>query len=98
MPTATAKPEAPKFQVKLPALSPYIVPNLLCPDRTCNTIMTDPKAGIDPKSGEQILYFTCPNCHYHAKMPLVHSNATCVPEGKLDVKGPEEGLLGHARA
>lgn len=86
-----------KPQVRLPALSPYIVPNLLCPNKSCNTILTNPKVDIDKDTGEQVVFYNCPNCHYDAKLALVHSNAMCVPEGKLHLKGPSEGLLGHAK-
>lgn len=99
MPTAAqaVKPEPPKSLVKLPSLSPYYVPNLLCSNRLCNQILTNPKTGIDKDTGEQVVYFHCDNCHYDAMLPLIHSNARVAPEGKLSLKGPEEGLLGHAR-
>jgi hypothetical protein len=71
---------------------------LLCSNRACNKILSTPKPGIDPKTGEQVLVYHCDNCHYDAALPLTHSNARVAPEGKIDVKGPDEGLLGHARA
>jgi hypothetical protein len=101
MATTTApQPQAkqePKQVTKLPKLSPYAVPNLLCSNRECNRILTNPRTGIDKDTGEQVCWFTCENCHYDAALPLVHSNARVVKEGALAVKGPSEGLLGHAR-
>lgn len=97
VPNPQAKQEPVKPQAKLPSLSPYIVPNLLCSNRECNTILTNPKTGIDKETGEQVVYFNCPNCHYDAALSLTHSNAKVAPEGKLHLKGPSEGLLGHAR-
>jgi hypothetical protein len=98
MATTTApKPEAPKQQPKLPSLSPYSVPNLLCSNRKCNKILSNPRTGIDKDTGEQVVIFTCEDCGYDALLSLVHSNAKVAPKGKVQLKGLEEGLLGHAR-
>ncbi|MGC1686725.1 MAG: hypothetical protein WA734_13955 [Candidatus Acidiferrales bacterium] len=97
--TETKKPAPPVSVTKLPSLSPYLVPNLLCSNRACNTILTNPKTGIDKDTGEQIVYFHCDNCHYDVMLSLQHSTGKCVKEGTIGLKqGPSEGLLGHARA
>jgi hypothetical protein len=94
MATATVPPK-PQTQSLLPKLSPYVVPNLLCPNRKCSQILTNPQVGISKSTGEQVVWFNCPHCHYDAELPLVHSNARVAPEGKLNVKGPSEGIVGQ---
>jgi hypothetical protein len=97
--TTTPQPEVKQALVKpkLPSLSPYLVPNLLCSNRACNQILSNPKTGIDKDTGEQVVIFTCENCGYDALLSLTHSNAKVAPKGKVQLKGLEEGLLGHAR-
>jgi len=98
-PEVKPKPAPPVNLTKLPSLSPYLVPNLLCSNRTCNQLLTNPKTGIDKDTGEQIVYFHCDNCHYDAMLSLAHSNAKCVKEGTIGLKSSlTEGLLGSARS
>lgn len=56
-----------------------------------------PRIAHDRKGGEDVLVYTCVPCGYDFKASMVRANGECKPIGSLDTKGPEEGLLGHAK-
>jgi hypothetical protein len=81
--STTAVPPKPK--AKLPSLNPVLAPNAFCKEKTCLSLM-EPKAGIDKKSGEFVLYYVCPKCNYACVAQAQHLNGICVPVEKLDLR------------
>ena len=80
---ATAVQEKPK--AKLPSLNPILAPNVICREKTCMSLM-EPKTGIDKRSGEFILYYVCPKCHYACVAQAQHLNGMCMPMEKLELR------------
>ena len=95
MPTAIVTPSQLK-NVKIPALNPYLAPQVICPN--CKKLL-DPKPGKDQESGQDSILYSCetPGCEYTLIAQPTHAQGRCVPTKSLHKKGPEEGLLGHAR-
>ena len=88
-------------KVKIPALNPYLAPQVMCP--TCKALL-EPYAGKDPDTGQDCILYDCKtdsekgHCLYTLIAQPVHIQGKCVPTAALNKKSPEEGLRGHARA
>lgn len=89
IPVTAAVPEVAKPAPKIPSLSPWVAPILICPNRNCSQIM-QPKIGKEVKGGDIVLFYNCSNCHYDFRASLMHANGQAVPEGSLkEIEAPE---------
>lgn len=92
IPLTKATPDATKPSPKIPSLSPWVAPILICPNRNCSQVM-QPKIGKEAKGGDIVLFYNCSNCHYDFKSSLMHANGQSVPEGSLEeIKLPESRI------
>lgn len=80
---STVATPAPKLATKIPSLSPWAAPNVICPNKTCNKILT-PRVGKSKKGGDICLYYNCTDCKYDFESSLIHANGMCKPEGSFD--------------
>lgn len=72
-------------QPKLPKLSPWLAPNVICPNRGCQKVLT-PRIAESKEGGEPSLIYDDEACGYSFQMSLQHANGQAFPIGKFDVR------------
>lgn len=87
MSTATVLPVSQKVP-KLPKLSPWMAPNLICPNKGCQQVLT-PRIAQSKEGGEPSLVYDCEPCAYSFQMSLQHANGQPFPIGKFGVRPKE---------
>ena len=78
--------QAPK-KIKIPALSPYLAPSVMCSNRDCRKLMKP--VAVTDKGGEVMLRYDCEPCNYSFFMSMIHAQGQCKPLG-VDKAGPPE--------
>lgn len=82
------KQEPPKPKAtKIPTLSPYLAPAVMCSNRDCRRIMHP--STVTDKGGEVMLRYDCVPCNYSFFASMVHAQGQCKPLGSDRANPPE---------